>query len=195
MAVYRFQVRLQGSSGLPEDIYENVLFYDVNSPDTVQGRCEDLRDHYIGANNVLAGVSAVEVRAYPLAGGQPVASAGPTTRTPISLSLPTEVALCLSYATTDDPDKATSGRYRGRIYLGPLNTTGGLRPSSGIIGYALAFGQALAAIGTAGNTTWVMYSRADNATRKIESIWVDNAWDTQRRRGAAPTARTVQDVQ
>lgn len=200
MADHIFQVRLLGSTGLPTDVYENVLCFDVNAPDTVQGRCEDLLALYsdLGQGNAyfLCGYNKVEVRAYTMAGGQPVASAGPTTTANHSAApMPREVAICLSYAAVDDPAKSTSRR-RGRIYLGPLpQSVAADRPGAALLNDILVFGQSLASIGTAGNTTWKLYSRTDAVTAKIESIWVDDAWDTQRRRGLAPTARTVQDVQ
>ena len=59
----------------------------------------------------------------------------------------------------------------------------------------LALGQAIAAVGTASNTTWKMHSKTEGTFKKIESISVDDAWDVQRRRGLKPLARTRQDVQ
>jgi hypothetical protein len=46
---------------------------------------------------------------------------------------------------------------------------------------------------TAG-ATWSVYSPTDNAAYPIQQMYVDNAFDTQRRRGNAPTARTEQAV-
>ena len=199
MALHQFQVRLYGTSGLPEDVFENVLWYEVNAPDTVQGTCNELRDLYVGSGAgqavMIGGYNKVEVRAYAASGGQPVASAGPTSLTARSPGQPNEMAVCLSYAASDDP-QASSARRRGRIYIGPIvggNTNG--RPSPTVLTQVLAFGQSLAAVGTAGNTTWKLYSRTDGVSAKIESIWVDDAWDVQRRRGLKPSSRQVQDVQ
>lgn len=199
MAEYMFQVRLQGTSNLPKDVYENVLFYEVNNTDTVKGTCDELAAKYAGSANgdaqFIGGINSVTVRAYPLAGGQPIEETTvPTGK--VSLAYPHEVAVCLSYATVDDV-AASTPRRRGRIYLGPMGTSGGdvARPSSTLRSQVLAFGQSLASIGFAGNTTWKLYSRSDLVTAKIESIWCDDAWDTQRRRGLAPTLRTAQDVQ
>jgi hypothetical protein len=69
------------------------------------------------------------------------------------------------------------------------------RPGSSLREAIRNLGIAFSQIGFAQNTTWLMYSKADNAYAKIESIWVDNAWDTQRRRGLKPTQRNVFDVQ
>jgi hypothetical protein len=36
---------------------------------------------------------------------------------------------------------------------------------------------------------WAIYSPTANLHKTITDIWVDDAWDTQRRRGLAPTTR------
>jgi len=197
MTVHQYQVRLQGSSGMPEDVYENVLYYDTVNFDSVQGTCDEIKAKYIAAN-FIGGVNAVEVRAYALAGGQPVASSGPSPKNAVAVSWPHEVAICLSYAAVDDPANSTKRR-RGRIYMGPLGgsipPSDQLRPTVTYRNIILDFGEGLAQVGFAAATDWMMYSRTDQVAAKIESIWVDNAWDTQRRRGLSPTTRTVRDVQ
>ena len=200
MTDHLFQVRLQGTSNMPKDVYENVLCYDVDILQPVSGICQQIAQKYAGTATgdatFIGGFNKVEVRAYPMTGGEPVANHIITGVGKVSLALPHEVAVCLSYAAEDDPSKA-GPRRRGRIYLGPMGTTGGGvdRPASTLRNLVLAFGQSLASIGTASSTTWKLYSRTDQATFKIESIWCDDAWDTQRRRGLAPTLRTTQDVQ
>lgn len=197
MPVHLFQVRLQGTSGLPEDVYENVLFFNNSnlSIDTAQNTCDSLQAQY-NAAGFIAGVKSVEVRAYELGGGQPIAGTGIVAKPVLSVGVPHEIACCLSYAAEDDPDRATAKR-RGRIFLGPLGSgiVGGDRPGPSLRAAVLQFGQDLASIGTAGATTWMLHSRVANESYKVESIWVDDAWDVQRRRGLAPTLRSVQDVQ
>ena len=195
MAARQFTVRLKGNSGLPEDVYENVLFFDVNAPDTLEGTCDGINAAY-AAEPHLAGWNGIEIRVYELAGGQPIFQKTYTTLAPSFNSGPGEVAVCLSYAANDDPG-LVGPRRRGRIYIGPL--TGGQlqvpRPSSIVKEAVLDLGTALSQIGFGGNTTWLMYSRTDLVTAKIEVIWVDDAWDTQRRRGLSPTGRVLRDVQ
>lgn len=108
-------------------------------------------------------------------------------------SLPTEVAICLSYrGLTESGDAA--GRRRGRIFLGPigvnsLSTTDGRPDESAVdlIGGAVTdFADVLD--GTAVNHC--VWSRAADNLYDVTSYWVDNAFDTQRRRGAAPTFKT-----
>ena len=195
MAVHRYQVRLQGDTNLPADVYENTLYFDTNALDNLEGTCDGISAAY-PAHLPLAGINGLQIRVYELAGGQPIFQKDyPTFAMPGNTG-PGEVAICLSYAAVDDPDASTRRR-RGRIYLGPLASTpiSAPRPNATLIDQVLDFGEALAQIGSASNRPWHLYSPTDNATAKIESIWCDDAWDTQRRRGLAPTARTVRDVQ
>jgi hypothetical protein len=104
---------------------------------------------------------------------------------------PTEVALCLSYSADDNA--GGTPRRRGRIYLPYAGAFA--RPSAALRNSLLDFGELLAQVGTAGNTTWHMYSVRDAAHKKIESISVDDTWDTQRRRGLRATLRVRRDVQ
>jgi hypothetical protein len=195
MSVKQITVRLRGLSGLPEDVYENVLFFEQGLPDTLEGDCDQIAAAY-DALSFTGGWNQIEIRCYELGGGQPIFQKTYAISSASTLTGPGEVAVCLSYAANDDPG-LVGPRRRGRIYIGPIayNWVQDPRPGLTLRQNLLAFGQALAAVGTASNTTWVMYSRTDLVTAKIESIWVDDAWDTQRRRGLAPTVRDVQDVQ
>lgn len=196
MAVHKFQVVLHNDTGLPRDDFVNVLYYEVNAPDTIEGTCDEIANVYdipTFWNAQLSGHMTIKV--YPLAGGQPELVKEYTAKLdPGSGNGPSEVAICLSYAAVDDPQTST-GRRRGRIYVGPLHTANADRPGTSVRDLVLNMGQGLASVGTAGNTTWMLYSQTDASAHKIESIWVDDAWDIQRRRGKAPSTRVVQDVQ
>lgn len=195
MAAHQFTVRLLGVSGLPKDVYENVLFFDVGAPDTVEGTCDGISQAYDDLQ-IIGGFSGLEIRVYDLGGGQPTFQKQYPAITSTGETGPGEVAICLSYSAVDDPDASTARR-RGRIYVGPLLAAqvGQRRVSDVQAAAVLDFGEDLASVGFASNTTWLLYSRTDTQTAKIESIWVDDAWDTQRRRGLAPSKRTVRDVQ
>lgn len=107
---------------------------------------------------------------------------------------PHEVSLVISFRAA-----AVSGtpqaRRRGRIYLGPLadqaiaNADGDGRPTASLINAAKTAPKTLALASDA-LWTWVVWSSlAGPAT--IVAGWVDNSFDTQRRRGLAPTVRTI----
>ncbi len=103
--------------------------------------------------------------------------------------LPTEVAACLSYVADRNLP-----RNRGRIYLGPLGTNA-LVTSAGRVLVSPAFRTALRESaarlqGANGQSiSWHLYSTVANQMKLITGGWVDDAFDTQRRRGTAPTVR------
>ena len=111
-------------------------------------------------------------------------------------NLPKEVAACLSYRTVP-----TSGippaRQRGRLFIGPLNTNvlsgaSTVNPTldSGFINALKGGASYLVGLGTPASGRWMVYSRAlGGIGYLVTNGWVDNAFDTQRRRGLAPTAR------
>ena len=200
MALKDVQVILKHVNGMPRDTYVNTLHFEVNFPDTVEGMCDDINAAYFAMNGSFANyVEGMTIKVYPpgLNFAGPEFSKHYTNITGGSGSAPAEVSCCLSYATVDDP-AASTPRRRGRIYVGPFGSAATLeRPglTVGLGPIVRQLGVALSQVGTAGNTTWMMRSVADNAYFKIESIWTDDAWDTQRRRGAAATARITIDVQ
>lgn len=194
MPTFRFQARWNGVSGLPEDVYENILYYDVTQADA---SFEAISDGIVAAFNTWGrhgSVLGAEVRTYALSGGQPLYSKGYT----YDWSLPSgpgEVAVCLSYASSTTWDTSTRRR-RGRIFCGPLanGVMQGERPATALITATIALGNALAAVGSGVGANWMIYSPSDATSAEIQTISVDNAWDTQRRRGLSPTERTTASV-
>lgn len=89
-------------------------------------------------------------------------------------------------------------RYSGRVFIGPLNNGTNTpvanisRPNTTFKTTLLDAGEGLyddlAAAGTIIN--WCVWSRQDHVLRPITDVQVDDAFDTQRRRGATPTLRT-----
>lgn len=116
---------------------------------------------------------------------------------PAGTQLPAEVATCLSFQgarVTGLPQR----RRRGRIYLGPLNTTAlgsstqvG-RPIPGMITAMTAAAAAFrSSVEAEGACYWGVWSTVDQALVEVTDGWMDNAFDTQRRRGLKETDRTV----
>lgn len=125
--------------------------------------------------------------------------------------LPSEVAICLSFQKT-----AVSGenqrRMRGRIYLGPLMFDAGdyMGMATGIADF-IAGAADTAFFGGSSLTTLAVYSPYTHHTvpvgedikdhpdevpdalpasfHAVDKLWVDNAWDIQRRRGLKATYR------
>lgn len=113
-------------------------------------------------------------------------------------STPLEVALCLSYYATPISGVNQASR-RGRLYIGPFgdllsisgSPTAFTAPSTATITAFTTAAHNLKTSTTADSWIWVVYSRKLNSSAAIVGGWVDNAWDTQRRRGNAPTVRSL----
>lgn len=112
---------------------------------------------------------------------------------PTTSSLPSEVAICLSFQG-ERVGGQPQARRQGRIYIGPLRTTVNVsgRPGSAfratMASAAANFKDAIEAIPDA---SWVVYSTVNQSSTVVTNGWIDDAFDTQRRRGVERTARTT----
>ena len=127
--------------------------------------------------------------------------------------LPDEVAIAIrleAFLRADQPAEAPDGsdagslpdrprqRYTGHVYLGPLTTaaqgagSASYRPNSAYLttirSAVNTMHDTMAAL--SGVTGLQVWSRADATTRLVEFVATDDAFDTQRRRGVAPTGVT-----
>lgn len=128
----------------------------------------------------------------------------------VATGLPGEVAAALSYHAdlTDIPETQANptpppaiirpaARRRGRLFLGPLTT--GAMTNEGVNQDASIASSLRTNIGLAGkaladaNTTasWVVYSPTDASVYLVVGGYVDDAFDTQRRRGTKAETRTL----
>lgn len=116
-------------------------------------------------------------------------------------ALPEEVAICLSMkgdtvaGTDSGPGPHLPARHRNRTYIGPTRTAfldfaeSACRPSLQAQSRIM---NAFAAMGDASITAGFrpeVWSPTRDAGEAVQTFWVDNAWDTQRRRGGQPTSR------
>ena len=111
-------------------------------------------------------------------------------------NLPREVSVCLSYKGVYGSG-IPRARQRGRLYIGPLNTLTMLgnwtvTPTlqSGFISALTNAGKYLVSVGDA-NARWAVRSETGGFSTYVTSGWVDDAWDTQRRRGNEAVSRTT----
>jgi hypothetical protein len=103
---------------------------------------------------------------------------------------PAEVALCLSYY-----EGVNVPRRRGRVYFGPwAQAAMAARPEADLREVLRVFGAGLAGLGGV-NVDWQLVSPTNNTRKRITHIWVDDSWDTQRRRGPKSTTRVLNTVQ
>lgn len=208
--IYRAQVVMQDSSGLPEDVYVNNLYFrndfvGGSQADVANAIASVLDAAYGQANGtspnplsvfLSANISSVLYKVYDLGQATP---RYPVVE-PIEASwtgspgarIVQEAAICLSFKGGPGPSE------RGRIYLGPLNDAAAsqagnyIRPTTGFIDAALE--AAVNIINTSENVTWVVASPTTGGTTVITEAWVDNAMDTVRSRGAASTTRFRADA-
>jgi hypothetical protein len=208
---WRVQAIFQGKSGLSEDQYVNQFAFEhtgigADGNDVVNDVAERLLDFYNVTHapgtapvaNYMAGTqieTTVRVKAYDLGTEAPrfpyetqfeLSSLG------AGAALPSEVAACLSYyATRNMP------RRRGRIYLGPLANTaveqsaGGVVVSQGLRNALAGAAQALTTEAPSAPVLWQLVSQRGGVSYRVTGGWVDDAPDTVRKRGIAPTARTA----
>lgn len=199
----------------PEDRYVNVLYFqNVTPPGDLPALCAAVQGFYTsvpsGSTNALAyylsgisGYPGSNIRVYDLDDTPPRA---PLIDWPMpvgghagasSKNLPDEVALCLSYSAG-----AASGlpiaRRRGRIFIGPfsdnaLRTGEGVStesaPSLALMECIVDAATDMHGVAAGAGFDWSVWSPTDQAAVSILKWHVDNAWDTQRRRGNKPTAR------
>lgn len=119
-------------------------------------------------------------------------------------SLPAEVALCLSYSGAAESG-VNMRRRRGRIFLGPISASSissgtaplnDARPSLALRNGILANFDVMAT-GVSGAARLAVYSPTGDPTNAnvdaswtdVTIAWIDDAWDTIRKRGAAPSSR------
>jgi len=198
------QVSIPYYTGIPEDVSTNV--WNFHQPTGSIDPAE------IGAF-MSAMYTPLVTWAHPLlnftaASGKFYDRADPLPRTPFfeatfdlgednlpNEGLPTEVAVCLSVHGVFESGQPKARR-RGRVYLGPLgvgtlNDAGGGKTAvepTFLTDMLDAYEAAWAGLTTAG-LSHAVWSSADNEAYPVVEAWMDNAFDTQRRRGIIATSR------
>lgn len=210
----RVQHSFQGISGIAKDQYVNTFHFvgpivtGSNFPDLATA----IKQFYNGTTGTqtksiaawmapMSDVNGAKVKMYdtddpPHTGPVYQESYNPGTHGTVSGSnLPSEVAVCLSYSGA--PGAGLVARTRGRIYIGPLEVSTlspapgdtRSRPSLDFRTDILKAATTLAQSALDLFYGWVVHSETAGADYAITRWWVDDAWDTQRRRGDAPTSR------
>lgn len=216
MATLLHQVRLPYTTQLPRDVAVNT-FWTLGGGDRLDQAVEaevaitrfynedNTNNHlsYWLSPLISRQPGACIIQTYDLADPQP--------RPPISqvffqlgapgtnTSLPMEVALVASFHG-EPAAGIRQARRRGRVYLGPLITaaaeSGSNQPSRPHSTFIVDVRDACSRLASELNgeddaPQWIVHSRVSSNNAPVIGGWVDNEWDTQRRRGLDPTARTT----
>lgn len=200
MPLYRTQVELAMTSGIPEDKATNVWWFLADDLSNLDLALTQLTTFYGAIDGELSGRVATtghRVRCYDMDDPEPrapVKDQGLGTLTPSSTSLPTEVAMCISYQAARSSG-VSQARRRGRLYIGPLKKTAvedtGLPQAAMITVLQGAIQNLLDAAQAATTWDWVVYSPTDGLAVSVHDGWIDNAFDIQRRRGLTATSRVL----
>lgn len=199
MAVERALVTLKTADNLPANFMTNSLWFDVvdgSDYPLILGVLEDAYNELLAELSNLITQGPHDVQFYRQSDPEPRV---PTYEGTFSFSaapsgspLPREVAICCSFQAPKVSGESQARR-RGRVFLGPLDSatigTDG-RPDAACITAAAAFGETILSASQASTSwKWAVFSRVNNTGSEVSDGWVDNSFDTQRRRGDAPTTR------
>jgi hypothetical protein len=201
MPVYRTQATIRTADNVSANYATNT--WHVLAPDLVElALWEAALTAFYQAVDVristLAGsTNALQYKHYDLADPEPRAPVltGQASLSPSGSPLPPEVALVMSFQA-EQSSGVPQARRRNRIYLPFLNTGSGHtdgRPASAAVTDVTNAGAALLAASgpTSSDWQWIVYSPTDSTFDLVDNGWVDNEWDTQRRRGRVRTSRTT----
>jgi hypothetical protein len=209
------QVIFECTNGIPRDSVVNTFHFNTNGhAGSDVEKLEWVRDHlfsfyndthHTSVSNIASWLSATLSRSANKAHLKLYWMSDPHPRQPISYDwtlgavasgdngLPVETCLCLSQYSNLLHTK--SGR--GRVYIGPLHSNS-VRISAGNV---FPFGDCIDPIRYGGRylidestasgskATWSIYSRKLNEMHPVDTAFVDNEFDTQRRRGHRATVR------
>lgn len=215
----RAQVTLQGATGLPEDVTINTFSFVISDGADLTPLTTALQDFYDEFSSLLShSVSRSDnvIKYYDWSLAQPAAPIATDSLTINAAAggyqdFPEEVALCCSFQSTTLAGMPQARR-RGRVYVGPWMfsaVSDFSRPGSGYITALVNAGTGLLAACPYDDVAycWAILSRKNAggwlipgesgppnlaaAVAPVRNGWVDNSWDTQRRRGLKPTSRTT----
>lgn len=202
MALLDVQVTLAMLSGIPEDAATNVWHFDDGEQsatwESIASALEDFYAAFRIAFSPLVANQGHEIKMYRVSDPEPRA---PVYQTVFQLgaatsgsALPPEVSVVLSYHA-EQVSGVPQARRRGRVYLGPLNTSqvgsDGRLSTVCLTNVENAVDALLAEQATFGLWKWSTHSKVSNSGAEVAGGWVDNEPDTQRRRGREATVREV----
>jgi hypothetical protein len=194
-----------GLSGVPEDVFVNNFTFladddKVTAADDITAALVDFYDtpgptRAINAYRSRALADLMTFKIYKLSDLKPREPLIRTHTTTVAKAstqvIPEEVAICLSFSAA----APHTPRRRGRIYIGPLTAVACVEED--VTGCCRITNAAQADISAAAvrlanhvDAGWLIHSMVGAGTfAAVETGWVDNAFDTQRKRGCKSTNR------
>lgn len=201
MGIIMCRAVLHTADEVPANFIQNQFAVNVSGigdPD-VDAITAAVKDFYDGVRGYLSSRLAAtghQVKFYNLPGTPPNYPFDETTwalaAVPAGNPAPSEVALCVSFQGAKQAGTPQSRR-RGRMYIGPLNqsTMGYDRPATAMMTtFATTTKALVVAVNTIPDHGFGVWSGISGSWTPVTDGWVDNAFDTQRRRGVEVTART-----
>lgn len=201
MPIYRTQVTIATEDNLAANYATNT--WHCLAPDAVELALwhSALVTFYQAIDNQMSilvrGTNGLMMKSYDLADPEPRAPVltFEADLSPAGPPLPTEVSLVLSFQA-DQTSGVRQARRRNRVYLPFLNTSANASDGRPLPGTITAIrGAAANLLQSSGpdqsSWQWVVYSPTDNQIDLVNNGWIDNEWDTQRRRGRVATSRTT----
>lgn len=198
---YRAQLVLQGPSDLPEDRWVTTYAFQGADPGSIP---DILGDLWAGGSGAYPGtgigqwISPVFPRANatarvydlsePPGEREPVVTPVPVAPAMGSAAYPAECAIAVTLGNSAVP------RRRGRFYIGPLNNATGVVANGALMVDGNVLGNirdACAAVSLDTRMQWGVISQVDGVFFPVDQGHVDNAFDTQRRRGEDATQRVL----
>lgn len=212
--VLRAQVSLPNGDTIPSDAAVNVWHFESFAVDRLVSAgaiVAELNNFYLAIDGLMSGKLSGEllIKVYDLSDSTPrapileyVGSFTPGVAAP----LPHECAICLSYSGPV-ASGTPAGRRKGRIFLGPWTIatlddgTGDAIVDAGAAGAILAAAVAFGEAGSGSTYRWSVFSptaagtppwttvELAAGTLPVTDVYVDDAFDTVRSRGAAALNR------
>lgn len=191
---YKAQLMMDVDTNLPRDrMVITPTFTDNGATSDPTQLATDLATGYA---TWLGGTPHVTCKLYDVQGTPPVFPAGIFEKNPagapVATTHPREVAICLSYyAGVNRP------RRRGRLYIPAglvlkhtAESSASVRPTTATMNGAMDLAGLFKGLGGV-DVDWVVWSTVDRAPFKVTNYYVDDEWDTVRRRGMRPTTRVT----
>nr|CRY96730.1 hypothetical protein [uncultured prokaryote] len=204
--LYAVQASFPASTSLAADVITNTWHLNSAISPDYDNAVDMIHDFYTAtpsdANPVMNYIGGllldgkIQYKIYNLADTKPRAPVYEDERSvsfPTASALPPEVALVLSFQA-EKVSGTPQARRRNRVYIGPFTASANDdgRPTDALLAAIQSSARDLLAAANASvSWNWFVNSPTYAAIAQVDNGWVDDEWDTQRRRGRLATTREL----